>query len=206
MKLYDSMGPNPHVVRMFIAEKGIEIPAEEVDLMGGANRQSDYLAKNPAGGLPCLELDDGSFLSEITAICEYLEDIRPEPALIGTTPEERAETRMWTRRIDLGICENMANGFRFSEGLELFKDRMHCLPEAADGLKAITREKLAWLDGLVEGRTWICGDRFTIADVLLFSWLDFFKNINQPINPDHKNVQAWYDRVAARPSAAASAG
>jgi len=203
MKLYDSMGPNPHVVRMFIAEKGIEIPAEEVDLMGGANRQSDYLAKNPAGGLPCLELDDGSFLSEITAICEYLEDIRPEPALIGTTPEERAETRMWTRRIDLGICENMANGFRFSEGLELFKDRMHCLPEAADGLKAITREKLAWLDGLVEGRTWICGDRFTLADIMVYCFVTFGESVGQPLPEECGNVRALMERIGMRDSASA---
>src|SRR6185436_19317714 len=101
--------------------------------------------KNPAGQLPCLELDDGSYLSEITAICEYLDEKRPQPPLIGTTPEERAATRMWTRRIDLNIVEPMANGFRFAEGLPLFKDRIRCIPQAADDLKAIAREKLAWL-------------------------------------------------------------
>jgi len=104
MKLYDSVGPNPHVVRMFIAEKGIEIPTETVDIMAGANRKPDYLAKNPGGGSPALELDDGSVLAEITAICEYLEERFPTPPLLGSTAEERAETRMWTRRIDLGIC------------------------------------------------------------------------------------------------------
>ena len=103
MKLYSSMGPNPAVVAMFLAEKGVEIPVEKVDLMGGENRQAPYVAKNPAGQLPCLELDDGSHLAEITAICEYLDEKYPSPPLIGTTPEERAETRMWTRRIDLGI-------------------------------------------------------------------------------------------------------
>lgn len=113
---------------------------------------------------------------------------------------------MWTRRIDLNICEPMANGFRFGEGVKMFSGRMRCLPEASDGLKAIAQDNLEKLNGWIEGKQWICGDRFTVADVLLFSWLDFFKNINQPINPDHKNIQAWYDRVAARPSAAASAG
>ncbi|MEE4361521.1 MAG: glutathione S-transferase [Pseudomonadales bacterium] len=203
MKLYNSMGPNPHVVRMFIAEKGMSIPVEEIDLMGGANRRPDFMKKNPAGGLPCLELDDGSHLAEITAICEYLEEKQPEPALIGSTPEERAETRMWTRRIDLGICEPMANGFRFAEGLPLFKDRMRCLPEAADGLKAVVRDKLEWLDGLVAGQTWICGDRFSLADIMLFAFLAFGGNVGQPLPASCTNLQAWYERVSARDSASA---
>jgi len=206
MKLITSVGPNPRVVRMFIAEKGLDIPTETVDLRGGENRQEAHLKRNPAGQSPCLELDNGDYLSEITVICEYLEEKNPAPALIGSNAEERGEARMWTRRIDLNICEPMANGFRFGEGIKMFSSRMRCLPEASDGLKAIAQDNLGKLDGWIEGKQWICGDRFTIADVLLFSWLDFFKNINQPINPDHKNVQAWYDRVAARPSAAASAG
>lgn len=206
MKLINSVGPNPRMVRMFIAEKGLDIPMETIDLRGGENRQDAHLKRNPAGQSPCLELDNGDHLSEITVICEYLEEKQPTPALIGSNAEERGEARMWTRRIDLNICEPMANGFRFGEGIKMFSSRMRCLPEASDGLKAIAQDNLGKLDGWIEGRQWICGDRFTIADVLLFSWLDFFKNINQPINPDHKNIQAWYDRVAARPSAAASAG
>lgn len=206
MKLINSVGPNPRMVRMFIAEKGLDIPMETIDLRGGENRQEAHLKRNPAGQSPCLELDNGDYLSEITVICEYLEEKHPTPALIGSNAEERGEARMWTRRIDLNICEPMANGFRFGEGIKMFSSRMRCLPEASDGLKAIAQDNLGKLDGWIEGKQWICGDRFTMADVLLFSWLDFFKNINQPINPDHKNVQAWYDRVAARPSAAASAG
>jgi glutathione S-transferase len=90
MKLYDSIGPNPHIVRMFMAEKGIDLPKQTVDLRGGENRQEAHLKRNPMGQMPTLELDDGSFLSEITAICEYLEEKNPQPALIGSTPEERA--------------------------------------------------------------------------------------------------------------------
>lgn len=206
MKLINSVGPNPRMVRMFIAEKGLDIPMETIDLRGGENRQDAHLKRNPAGQSPCLELDNGDHLSEITVICEYLEEKQSTPALIGSNAEERGEARMWTRRIDLNICEPMANGFRFGEGIKMFSSRMRCLPEASDGLKAIAQDNLGKLDGWIEGKQWICGDRFTVADVLLFSWLDFFKNINQPINPDHKNIQAWYDRVAARPSAAASAG
>lgn len=206
MKLINSIGPNPRMVRMFMAEKGITLPTENIDLMKAENREEAHLKRNPAGTSPALELDNGDYLSEITAICEYLEDKNPSPALIGSNAEEKAETRMWTRRVDLNICEPMANGFRYSEGLKMFNPRFRCLPEAADGLKAIAQDNLEKLNGWIEGRDYLCGDRFTMADVLLFCWIDFFKNINQPINPDHSNVQAWYDRVAARPSAAATAG
>ena len=206
MKLINSVGPNPRMVRMFMAEKGIELPTQDIDLRGGENRKPDHLKRNPAGQSPALELDDGSYLSEITVICEYLDEKFPGGDLIGTSAEQRGETRMWTRRLDLNICEPMANGFRFGEGVKMFQDRIPVIPEASDGLKGVAQHYLGKLDGWIEGRQWICGDRFSMADILLFCWVDFFKNINQPINPEHKNVQAWYDRVAARPSAAASAG
>ncbi|MBX3487887.1 MAG: glutathione S-transferase family protein [Parvibaculum sp.] len=205
MKFYNSIGPNPRVVKMFMQEKGIELPFVEVDLMAGENRKEPYLAKNPSGQSPALELDDGTVLAEITAICEYLDEKFPGGSLIGTTPEERAETRMWTRRVDLNICEPMANGFRFSEGLPLFQNRMRCLPEAADGLKAIAQDKLAWLDKLMAGREFLAGKRLTMADILLFGFLDFGAVVGQPINPEFKNVTAWFERMKARPSAVASA-
>ena len=203
MKLYDSIGPNPHMVRMFMAEKGIDVPREKVDIMAGENREAPYLARNPAGTCPALELDDGTILSEITAICEYLEELHPENPLIGASPEERAETRMWTRRVDLYICEPMANGFRFSKGIEMFRNRMRCIPEGAEGLKATAADRLEWLDGLMEGREFICGDRFTMADVLLFTFIECFDPLGQPLDPGCTNLVAWRERVKARPSAAA---
>lgn len=203
MKLYNSVGPNPHVVRMFAAEKGIELPKVEVDLMGGENRQSAYVAKNPGGQLPALELDDGTVLAEITAICEYLDEVGSGPSLIGETPEERAITRMWTRRVDLNVCEPLANGFRYSEGLALFKDRMITIPEAAEGLKQIAREKLAWLNGLMEGRQFVAGDKLTLADLLLFGFLAFGNNVGQPFDENLTNIKGWFDRMSARASAAA---
>jgi glutathione S-transferase len=204
MKLYTGIGPNPRTVRMFMAEKGIELSLEKVDLMSAENRRPPYTAKNPAGQLPCLELDDGTHLAEITAICEYLEEKHPKPPLVGTTPEERAETRMWTRRIDLNIVEPMANGFRYGEGLALFKERIHVIPQAAADLKEIAREKLAWLDGLMEGNDWICGSRFTLADVFLFAFADFGRTVGQPLDPKLGWLPGWFERVARRPSAAAS--
>ena len=205
MKFYNSIGPNPRVVKIFMAEKGLDIPRVEVNLMAGENRQAPYTEKNPAGQLPALELDDGTVLAEILPICEYLDEIHPSPPLIGTNAEERAVTRMWTRRVDLNICEPMANGFRFSEGLGLFKDRVRCIPHAADDLKTVAKEKLAWLDGLIAGREWIVGERFTLADILLFGFLEFGAQVGQPLDAANANLTAWQARVAARPSAAASA-
>ena len=204
MLLLNSIGPNPKVVRMFMAERGIAgIQVQTIDLLGGENRQAPYLAKNPAGQCPALELDDGSILTEITAICEYLDETTPGQSLIGATPLQRAETRMWTRRIDLNIVEPMVGGFRSAEGLKLFAPRMRCIPQAADDLKTIAKEKLVWLDSLIAGRTFICGDRLSLADILLFAFLQFAATVRQPLDPANTNLTAWYDRMAARPSAAA---
>ena len=204
MKLYTGLGPNPRVVRLFMAEKGITLPLVTVDIMAAENRGPAHTARNPAGQLPTLELDDGSMLAEITAICEYLEEKHPAPALIGATPEERANVRMWTRRVDLNVCEPMTNGFRFAEGLGLFKDRVHCIPAAADDLKKIARDRLTWLDGLIAGRDFIAGPKISLADILLFSFLEFGAQVGQPLDPANKNLTAWYARVAARPSVTAA--
>ena len=205
MKLYNSIGPNPRAVRIFLAEKGVDVPLEQVDIMAGENRQAAHLARNPAGQLPCLELDDGSHIAEITVICEYIEELHPAPPLVGSTPEERAETRMWTRRIDLNILEPLANGFRFAEGLPLFKDRIRVIPQAADDLKLLAQERLSWLDELCQGKDWICGDRFSLADITLFSFLEFGAQVGQSVDPKCGWVTGWYERVAKRPSVVASA-
>lgn len=204
MLFYDSVGPNPRVVRVFAAERGVELPATKVDLRGGENRQSAFMAKNPSGQLPALELDNGLVLAEITAICEYLDEIGPAgKSLIGATPIERAETRMWVRRIDLNILEPLANGFRFAEGLKLFAPRIRTIPAAAPELKLLAQEKLAWLNGLLAGRTYVCGDRLTLADVLLFVFVEFGASVGQALDPANANIAALIERMKARPSAAA---
>ena len=204
MKLYNSIGPNPRMVRMFMAEKGFAVPKVEVDLRGGENRREPYLQANPSGQLPALELDDGTVLAEITAICEYVDEVKKDtPSLIGDTPEERAKTRMWTRRIDLNIVEPAINGFRYAEGLKLFQNRIRCIPQAADDLKAVARERLAWLDGLMGDKPFVGGAKLTMADIMLFAFLDFMKGVGQPIDPARKNLAAWFERMKARPSAAA---
>ncbi len=205
MKFYNSIGPNPGVVKMFMAEKGLNPPRVEVDLMAGENRQPAYQCKNPAGQTPALELEDGVVICEITAICEYLDEIGDGPSLIGDTPEQRALTRMWTRRVDINICEPLTNGFRFSQGLALFQPRIRTIPQAADDLKQLAKEKLAWLDGLIAGRDYLAGDRLSLADILLFVFLGFGAQVGQPLDPANKNLTTWFERMAARPSAAAAA-
>src|SRR5437868_13021412 len=129
MRFYNSVGPNPRMVRMFMAEKGFDVPKVDVDLRGGENRREPYLKVNPSGQTPALELDDGSVLAEITAIYEYVDEKKKDtPSLIGDTPEERATTRMWTRRIDLNVAEPAANGFRFAEGLKMFETASAAFP------------------------------------------------------------------------------
>lgn len=204
MKLIHSVGPNPRLVRMFLAEKGLAIPTEEVDIMAGANRQPGYTDRNPFGQLPALELDDGRLIAETTVICEYLEEKHPTPVLIGATPEERAETRMWVRRALLNVIEPMAAGFRFAEGHNMFKDRMRTMPDAASDFKAVARDGLEKFDALLGNGPWIAGDRFTLADVELYTLLDFFSTVGQPLDPELKNLGAWFERVNARPSADAS--
>ncbi len=203
MKLYDSVGPNPRTVRMFMAERGAHADLVKVDIRGGENRLAPYLQTNPAGTTPALELNDGQIITEITAICEYLDEITPGPSLIGATPLQRAQTRMWVRRIDLNIAEPMANGFRYSQGLKMFQERIICIPEAAPALKQIAQQKLAWLDGLIEGQPFICGETITLADIMLFAFLDFAKQVGQPFDEALSTIPAWYTRMSERPSAAA---
>jgi glutathione S-transferase len=205
MKLYQSVGPNPRVVTMFIAEKDVTIERAYLDIQAGENRQADYLAKNPTGGTPSLELDDGSFLSESIAICEYLEEKYPSPPLVGLSAEDRAQTRSALRWVDQQIVVPMSNGFRSAEGLPMFQPRMLCVPEAADGNKAYARDGMEKADTRLAGQDYLCGSRFTLADILLFCFIEFGGMVGQPIPDSLNNLKAWQTRVAARPSAATSA-
>jgi glutathione S-transferase len=200
MKLYDSIGPNPRVVRMFMAEKGINLPVQSVDLAAGENREAAHLARNPHGQMPTLECADGSFISETVAICEYFEELQPQPALIGATPAERAEARMWRQRVDLNICQHIANGYRFAEGLKRFETRIVCVPEAAAGLKKIVADRLQWLDGQMGDKPFIAGQRFTMADIVLYCWLDFADKVGQPWDRGNTKIAAWFERLAQRES------
>jgi glutathione S-transferase len=204
MKLLNSFGPNPRMVRMFLLERGIELETVEHDLLGAENRKPPYTDKNPAGQLPSLELDDGTVIAETTVICEYLDEVSPGTSLVGANAVEKAVSRMWQRRVELNITEPTYNGFRFAEGLDLFKDRVCCAPEAAPGLKAIAQSNLKWLNGLLAGKQFLCGDQVRIADLVLYCCLDFAQGVGQPLDPALTHVNAWFERMASRPSATGS--
>lgn len=203
MKLYQSIGPNPHVVRMFLAEKGIDIPMETIDIRAGVNRQSEFLKLNPMGQSPALLTDKDAVITEILAICEYIEELHPTPPLIGTNADERGETRMWTRRIDLNIVDPLSSGFRYSDGIKMFESRMRVIPEAAGGLKALAQDGFDWLNSQMGNNIWVCGNRFTLADILLFCFVVFGNRVGQPLSPNHQNLTAWFNRVEARTSSQA---
>jgi glutathione S-transferase len=204
MKLYTSIGPNPRVVRMFAAEKGISFDLEDVDILAGENRRQSYLSINPMGSTPALALPSGQIVTEILAICEYLEEKVPAPVLIGSSPEKRAHVRMWTRRIDLGIVEPMVLGFRAEEGRALFEPRIPLVRrEAGSDLKAISRASLRWLESSWDDRTFVAGDDFSLADILLFCFLDFARAVGLTPLADCDRLAGWFERIAARESAAA---
>lgn len=202
VKLYDAAGPNPHVVRMFLAEKGLDIPSTVLVLGTGDGRSPAHLARNPLGQAPVLETDAGQFISEIVAICEYIEEIQPEPTLIGRTPEERAETRMWARRVDLNICEPLVNGFRFGPaGLLGHRARFPGAFEASAASRRVAHANLAWLNGQMSGQDYLCGQRFSFADITLFAFVNHGIQVGQLLEPDWTALTAWFERVRSRPSA-----
>ena len=205
MILFNSLGPNPHTVRMFAAEKGLSLPLQEVDVMGGEHRRPPYSLQNPMMQTPALETDDGQIIVELTAICEYLEELHPDPPLIGATPGERAETRMWVRRLDLNILEGRSRAGRAIMGREFYIDKIKLLSiPAARELQAIVEDRILWLDRQIDGKTWICGDRFTLADIMFYCFMAFrAPEGGSNLPPGTPNLAAWYDRVKARPSTAA---
>lgn len=201
MKLYHSIGPNPRFVRMFAAEKGLALELVEVDIVAGENRQAPFLEINPTGTTPVLVLDDGTQIAETTAICEYLEELAPGPALIGAAPRDRAMARMWWRRVDLMVVQPMTAGFRAAEGLSMFRDRVRCLPQAADDLKRTAQEGLAWFDAQLGERPYVAGDALSVADLLLYCFVEFGEQVGQGLDPNQRRLAKWRDRVGSGPSA-----
>ncbi|QYU66591.1 glutathione S-transferase family protein [Leptolyngbya sp. 15MV] len=175
MKLYSSLGPNPRLVRMFLVEKGLEVERHHFDIITGENRQdADYARKNPMQTTPTLELDDGTCLTESVPICEYLEEIHPEPNLIGHTPMERAQVRRWVRLIDQEIVVPMTMGFRAGAGRPMFEPRMRVVSTEAGGeLSALSDANWRWLDGQLDGRNHLALGRFTLADLIAFCFINF---------------------------------
>jgi glutathione S-transferase len=202
MKLYDSaMAPNPRRVRIFLAEKGIEVPTVSVDIGAAENRKPEYLAKNPMGGVPMLELDDGTCLAETVAICRYFEAEQPEPPLMGVDGRDVAIVEMWNRRMEFEVAVPAMQSFRNTH--DFFKGRIPQVPEYGAVCKASVLKRLEWLDTELSSRKFIAGDRFTIADITAVVGIDFGRVTGIRIEPALKNLQRWYEAVSARPSAKA---
>ena len=202
MKLYDSaLAPNPRRVRIFLAEKGIEVPLVAVDIIKAENREPAFLAKNPLGGVPILELDDGTIISESTAICRYFEELQPDPPLMGTDARDRAMVEMWLRRVEFEVAFPIMQTFRNTH--EFFKGRIPQVPEWGAVCKQRALEQLAWLDAEMADRPFVAGDRYTIADITLLIGVDFGRVSGIRIDPEHKNLNRWYGEVSSRPSAKA---
>jgi len=199
MRLHDSRGPNPQIVRTFAAEKGISLQTVAVDVMRGENREAAFRALNPMGQLPALELPDGAVVTEATAICELLEELNPHPALIGETANQRAESRMWVRRIDLMVLEPFMLGFRATAGRAFFQPRMQLLSESAgQDMLGLLSGNLTMLDQLLAGRDFVCGDRFTLADITLGCFLRFGSKSGAPLPDGVRFLPGWLQRLDAR--------
>jgi len=198
MKLYISQGTNPKVVEYFLQQKRVEIEKQWIDIAKGENLTEDYLRKNPLGQMPVLELDSGQCISQITAICEYLEELYPEPSLLGNSPELRAETRMWLRRIDQLILEPLVSGFKYAEGLSYYQSRIYCIPQAAAELKVLAKHNLAWLEQQLRDQPYICGERFSLADIVLFCFLEFAEHAGQPLDQHNLKILSWMELVRSK--------
>ena len=202
MKLYDNASaPNPRRVRIFLAEKGISVPTEQVDIVARANREPAFRAKNPLAQVPVLELDDGTCISESVAICRYFEEVKPEPALFGAAGTERALVEMWNRRAELELTNRVFLCFQNTS--DFFKGRMPQVPEYGALAKQRAEETLALLDGVLANQRFIAGERFSIADITALVGVDFGRVIKLRPAPEQKNVLRWHAEVSARPSAKA---
>ncbi|MDH3685024.1 MAG: glutathione S-transferase [Myxococcales bacterium] len=206
MKLYTyPTAPNPRRVHLYLAEKGIELPCETVDIMTRANRQPEFLEKvNKLGGLPVLELDDGTHIAESVAICRYLEVLHPEPPLFGTTAEEQGRIEMWSRRIELNLMRPVGmvwvHGSPFTRGVVKRQ-----IPEVAEQNRSLVRDFHSFLDRELASRAFVAGPEFTIADILALTTIDFAaKLVELPVDPALAYIAAWHANLAARPSVAAN--
>jgi glutathione S-transferase len=209
MKFYDcTTAPSPRRVRIFLAEKGVAVDTVQVDLATGEQFGDEFRKVNPDCVVPALELDDGSCISEVIAICQYLEECHPEPPLLGTTPEERARIGMWNAKVEQQGLFAMADAFRNSvKGLAgravTGPERYEQIPELAERGRQRVLQFFQRLDGQLEGNPYVAGDRFSIADIAALVLVDFAKWTKIRVPDDAKNLGRWYAEVSQRPSAAA---
>jgi glutathione S-transferase len=197
MKLYDSrQAPNPRRTRIFLAEKGITVPIEQVDIMAKAHKTPEYAAVNPLQRMPALVLDDGTVITESVAICRYFEAIQPEPPLFGVGPKEIALVEMWNRRCELNLFFPVAQVFRHTH--PAMKELE--VPQIPDWAEA---NKPRVLDAQLKDTRFIAGDRYMVADITALCAVDFMKPARIAVPEELTNLKRWHADVSARPSAKA---
>ncbi|MBI1187222.1 MAG: glutathione S-transferase [Alphaproteobacteria bacterium] len=203
MKLYGEAmpAPNPRRVRMFLAEKGVALPEIQVSLRKGEHKSAEHRARNSLGQVPTLELDDGTCISETISICRYLEALHPAPPLFGRTPLEHAHIDMWVRRVEFQIMTPVGMFWRHAHPLTAALLTQY--KEFGESNRALYARGIAWLDRELNGRDWVAGDAYTIADIALLTTVDFATFTGLDLPEDASNVAAWRARASARPSAGA---
>ena len=202
MKLYDTKtAPNPRRVRVFLAEKGMEVPVVQVDLLAKENYGAEFRAKNPLGRVPVLELDDGTCIAETVAICRYVEGIQPEPPLMGVGATDAAIVEMWQRRMENEIFSPIANVFVHTH--DYFKGRIEQVPAYGEACRTHALARMRWLDGELATRRFVAGDRYTIADITALCGIDWGRVTGTRMPEECANLRRWHAEVASRPSARA---
>jgi glutathione S-transferase len=203
MKLYNSpLAPNPRRVRIFLAEKNLNVPIVNVDLGRLEQKSDEFAAINPFQRIPVLELEDGVVLSESIAICRYFEEIHPEPPLFGVGALERATVEMWQRRLEFGLLTHIANAFRHSHP-HMAQMEVPQIAELAQSSKPKAVEVMARIDRVLENRPFIAGDRFSVADISGLVALDFARTARIAIPEELSQLRRWHQQLSARPSASA---
>ena len=209
MKLYDcDTAPSPRRVRVFLAEKGLEIPVVQVDLRNGEHLGERFIAINPRCSVPVLELDDGAFLSEAMAICRYLEALQPEPSLFGRDPAEQGRVAMWNAIAELdglfAVAESLRNRARGFRGRALpGQESYEQIPELVERGRRRASACFALLDERLADNHYLAGHNFSVADITAMVAIDFAGWIKLPVTEGHAHLKRWYDRVSQRPSASA---
>jgi glutathione S-transferase len=188
--------PNPRRVRLFLAAKGLSIPEKMLSLQAREHKSAEVVARNPRGQVPFLELDDGRILSETISICRYLDELHPDPPLVGTTAIERAETDMWIRRVETGLGTPVS--LFWQHGHPFTAKVVNQIPAMGEAARPQALAMMGWFDAQLADRTWLAGDRFTLADISLLTIIDFAGWIGLPLPADAAALAAWHGRANQR--------
>ncbi|HUB85767.1 MAG TPA: glutathione S-transferase family protein [Rhizomicrobium sp.] len=205
MLLYDEAmpAPNPRKVRIYLAEKGLTVPTQRVRMMKREHKSDDFLKKNSLGQVPVLELDDGTYLSESVAFCRYFEALHPSPPMFGRGLQEQAFVEMWIRRAEFRLWSPMGQVWINDDPRTAIVNPTQ-FPEYGRKNRKAVAHAMKWLDNeLADGRTWLAGESYSMADIVLLCGIDFAKFVNMDMPEEAKHLRAWHERVSARPSASA---